>query len=136
MGGVAPGSTVYTDGYPPFARIDEVGVTHIPRIQPRRSTLHRGAQSVVPLVDRAIGNLQQWLIGTYHGVSKAQLPDTIGRPVWRTWSFATKSIIEPGLRAPGAAAGGRPKALLGCNVLNRMTDRPRAASILQHRSLT
>ena len=29
--------------------------------------------SVVPLADRAIGNLQQWLIGTYHGVSQAQL---------------------------------------------------------------
>jgi len=28
---------------------------------------------VVPLVDRAIGNLQQWLIGTYHGVSRDQL---------------------------------------------------------------
>ena len=29
--------------------------------------------SAVPLADRAIGNLQQWLIGTYHGVSRAQL---------------------------------------------------------------
>jgi hypothetical protein len=28
---------------------------------------------VTPLADRAIGNLQQWLIGTYHGVSRAQL---------------------------------------------------------------
>ena len=28
----------------------------------------------MPLADRAIGNLQQWLIGTYHGVSRAQLP--------------------------------------------------------------
>ena len=27
----------------------------------------------MPLADRAIGNLQQWLIGTYHGVSRAQL---------------------------------------------------------------
>ena len=27
----------------------------------------------MPLADRAIGNLQQWLIGTYHGVSKDQL---------------------------------------------------------------
>jgi hypothetical protein len=27
----------------------------------------------VPLADRAIGNLQHWLIGTYHGVSRAQL---------------------------------------------------------------
>jgi hypothetical protein len=25
------------------------------------------------LADRAIGNLQQWLIGTYHGVSRDQL---------------------------------------------------------------
>ena len=30
-------------------------------------------KSVVPLADRAIGNLQQWLIGTYHGVSRDQL---------------------------------------------------------------
>ena len=27
----------------------------------------------MPLADRAIGNLQQWLIGTYHGVSRDQL---------------------------------------------------------------
>jgi hypothetical protein len=27
----------------------------------------------VPLADRAIGNMQQWLIGGYHGVSRAQL---------------------------------------------------------------
>jgi len=41
--------------------------------QPLRSELRKGAKSAVPLADRAIGNLQQWLIGTYHGVSKAQL---------------------------------------------------------------
>jgi hypothetical protein len=35
--------------------------------------LRKGAKSAVPLADRAIGNLQQWLIGTYHGVSKDQL---------------------------------------------------------------
>ena len=28
---------------------------------------------MLPLADRAIGNLQQWLIGTYHGVSRDQL---------------------------------------------------------------
>ena len=28
---------------------------------------------MAPLADRAIGNLQQWLIGTYHGVSRDQL---------------------------------------------------------------
>jgi hypothetical protein len=49
------------------------GVKHLRRTQPIRSALRRGAASVVRLADRAIGNLQQWLIGTYHGVSKAQL---------------------------------------------------------------
>ncbi len=33
----------------------------------------KGAQSVVPLADRAVGNLQQWLLGTHHGVSRDQL---------------------------------------------------------------
>lgn len=41
------------------------------------------ARSVVPLADRAIGNLQQWLIGTYHGVSKAQLPVYLDEFVFR-----------------------------------------------------
>jgi hypothetical protein len=38
-----------------------------------RVELRKGAKSVVPLADRAIGNLPQWLIGTYHGVSRQQL---------------------------------------------------------------
>ena len=31
----------------------------------REIDLRKGAKSVAPLADRAIGNLQQWLIGTY-----------------------------------------------------------------------
>jgi hypothetical protein len=46
---------------------------HIARVQPKTTELRKGAKSVVPLADRAIGNLQQWLIGTYHGVSRGQL---------------------------------------------------------------
>ena len=45
----------------------------MPRSQPLRIDLRKGAKSAVPLADRAIGNLQQWLIGTYHGVSRDQL---------------------------------------------------------------
>jgi len=30
-----------------------------------RIELRKGAKSVVPLADRAIGNLQQWLIGSW-----------------------------------------------------------------------
>ena len=41
----------------------------------------------MPLADRAIGNLQHWLIGTYHGVSRAQLQvylDEFGFPTQST----------------------------------------------------
>jgi transposase-like protein len=80
---VAPGSTIYTDGLKSFAGLAEVGFKHIARNQPLRSELRKGAKSVVPLADRAIGNLQQWLIGTYHGVSKAQLQVYLDEFVFR-----------------------------------------------------
>jgi hypothetical protein len=74
---VARGSTIYTDGLiKSFTGLPEAGFKHVARIQPLRSELRKGAASVVPLADRAIGNLQQWLIGTYHGVSKPQLRST------------------------------------------------------------
>jgi hypothetical protein len=38
---------------------------------------------VVPRADRASGNLQQWLIATYHGVSKAQLQVYLDELVFR-----------------------------------------------------
>lgn len=80
---VAPGSTIYTDGLKNFAGLEAVGFKHVARIQPLRSELRKGAASVVPLADRAIGNLQQWLIGTYHGVSKPQLQVYLDEFVFR-----------------------------------------------------
>ena len=41
------------------------------------------AMSVLPLADRAIGNLQQWLIGTHHGVSRDQLQVYLDEFVFR-----------------------------------------------------
>ena len=70
---IAPGATIYTDGLKPFTGLQAAGFWHVPRTQPLRGALRKGATSVVPLADRAIGNLQQWLIGTHHGVSRAQL---------------------------------------------------------------
>src|SRR5262249_53033025 len=70
---VALGSTIYTDGLKSFSGLLEVSFKHVARSQPLRSELRKGAKSAVPLADRAIGNLQQWLIGTYHGVSKHHL---------------------------------------------------------------
>ena len=80
---VEPGSTVYTDGLKSFTGLPEAGFKHIPRIQPLRTDLRKGAKSAVPLADRAIGNLQQWLIGTYHGVSRDQLQVYLDEFVFR-----------------------------------------------------
>jgi hypothetical protein len=49
----------------------------------RSSWVRTGARSLVPLADRAIGNLQQWLIGTYHGMSRAQLQPYLDEFVFR-----------------------------------------------------
>jgi transposase-like protein len=80
---IAPGSTVYTDGLKSFTGLQEAGFKHVPRTQPLRTDLRKGAKSVVPLADRAIGNLQQWLIGTYHGVSRGQLQVYLDEFVFR-----------------------------------------------------
>jgi transposase-like protein len=80
---VSPGSTIYTDGLKSFESLREAGFKHIARTQPLRTELRKGAKSAVPLADRAIGNLQQWLIGTYHGVSKPQLQAYLDEFVFR-----------------------------------------------------
>lgn len=80
---VAPGSTIYTDGLKSFVGLLKAGFKHIPRTQPSRTELRKGAPSALPLADRAIGNLQQWLIGTYHGVSREQLQVYLDEFVFR-----------------------------------------------------
>lgn len=80
---ITPGSSVYTDGLKSFDGMHAAGVRHVARRQPTKTDLHKGAASVVPLADRAVGNLQQWLIGTYHGVSKAQLQIYLDEFVFR-----------------------------------------------------
>jgi transposase-like protein len=80
---VSPGSTIYTDGLKSFDGLPEAGFKHISRTQRLRSELSKGAKSAVPLADRAIGNLKQWLIGTYHGVSRAQLQVYLDEFVFR-----------------------------------------------------
>jgi len=79
----APGATVYTDGLKSFAGLHEAGFKHVRRSQPLRIDLRRGPKPVAPLADRALGNLQQWLIGTYHGVSRDQLQACLDQFVFR-----------------------------------------------------
>ncbi len=80
---VTLGSTIYTDGLKSFSGLQEAGFRHVPRSQPKPIELRQGTKSVVPLADRAIGNLQQWLIGTHHGVSPAQLQVYLDEFVFR-----------------------------------------------------
>ena len=80
---IEPGSIVYTDGLKSFTGLREAGFKHVPRLQPLPVELRKGAKSVVPLADRAIGNLQQWLIGTHHGVSRDQLQVYLDEFVFR-----------------------------------------------------
>jgi transposase-like protein len=80
---IAPGSTIYSDGLKQFTGLEDLGYRHVPRVQPARSDFRKGAKSVVPLADRAIGNLQQWLIGTYHGVGRHQLQVYLDEFVFR-----------------------------------------------------
>jgi transposase-like protein len=80
---VEPGSTVYTDGLKSFTGLKEAGFQHVSRSQPRPTDLRKGAKSAVPLADRAIGNLQQWLLGTHHGVSRDQLQVYLDEFVFR-----------------------------------------------------
>ena len=76
-------TTRYTDGLKSFEGLKAAGFQHVTRIQPLRAELRKGAKSAVPLADRAIGNLQQWLIGTHHGVSKGQLQVYLDEFVFR-----------------------------------------------------
>jgi transposase-like protein len=80
---VARGSTVCTDRLKSFTGLAAAGFRHVTRSQPAPSELRKGAKSVVPLADRAIGNLQQWLSGTYHGVSCDQLQVYLDEFVFR-----------------------------------------------------
>ena len=80
---IAPGSTIYTDGLQQFTGLEAAGYRHVSRTQPLRTDLRKGVTSVVPLADRAIGNLQQWLIGTYHGVGRHQLQVYLDEFVFR-----------------------------------------------------
>src|SRR5256714_744392 len=120
---VIPGSTIYTDGLKSYSGLEESGYHHVARIQPLRTDLRKGAKSAVPLADRAIGNLQQWLIGTYHGVSRAQLQVYLDEFVFR----------HNRRRTPAAAF----QTLLGFGTAHRSTmyEQIRGARDLNHNRL-
>lgn len=108
---VAPGSTVYTDGLKSFA-VQAAGVRHVSRTQPPRTALRRGVPSVVPLADRAIGNLQQWLIGTYHGVGRQHLQVYLDEFVFRHNRRTTPMAAFQTLLGLGTGRGPTPGSVI------------------------
>jgi hypothetical protein len=60
---------------------------------------------VVPFADRAIGNLQQWLIGPYHGVSREQLQVYLDEFVFRHNRRQTPMAAFQTLLGLGTARG-------------------------------
>jgi transposase-like protein len=102
---VAAGSTIYTDGLKSFSGLIGAGFKHVAKNQPPRLDLRKGAKSAVPLADRAIGNLQQWLIGTHHGVSKDQLQVYLDEFVFRHNRRKTPAAAFQTLLGLGTARG-------------------------------
>jgi transposase-like protein len=80
---LAPGSTLYTDGLKSFTGLAEAGFKHVPRNQPLRIDCAKARSPWCLLADRTIGNLQQWLIGTYRSVSREQLQVCVDEFVFR-----------------------------------------------------
>jgi transposase-like protein len=80
---IATGATIYSDKLTGFAGFTKAGYGHVAGKQPLRTELRKGTRSAVPLADRAIGNLQQWLVGTHHGVSRVHLQVYLDEFVFR-----------------------------------------------------
>lgn len=77
---IAVGSTIYTDAMVGFGGFADAGYIHVAEKQEK---VRKGAKPVVPLADRAIGNMKQWLLGTYHGVGRTHLQNYLDEFVFR-----------------------------------------------------
>lgn len=66
---IAPGSTVFTDGWAGYAGLTTLGYKHRRVLQS-----HKGKKTghYLPLVHLLISNLKRWLIGTYKGAWRRQ----------------------------------------------------------------
>jgi len=74
------GSTIISDKMKGFERLPLAGFVHQPA---KQGNIRQGAEHVVPLADRAMGNTKQWLLGTFHGVSRPQLQAYLDEFVFR-----------------------------------------------------
>lgn len=76
---VALSSTVKTDGWKSYSSQAMKGYTHTKTIQENPEN----AKQLAPHIHRVFGNLQTWLQGTHHGVSKKYLQSYLDEFVFR-----------------------------------------------------
>lgn len=74
---VATGTVVHTDGWKGYDRLHDLGYDHRPLSQSQHDEM------LLVRAHRAISNLKTWLQGTYHGVSREQLPVYLDEFVYR-----------------------------------------------------
>jgi transposase-like protein len=77
---IEAGTTVIADKMSGFDGLPAAGYIHQPA---KQGSIGHGAEHVVPLADRAMGNMKQWLLGTFHGVSRPQLQAFLDEFVFR-----------------------------------------------------
>lgn len=65
---VESGAVVHTDGWKGYNRLSKLGYDHRPLSQAQHDEM------LLARAHRVISNLKTWLQGTYHGVSREQLP--------------------------------------------------------------
>jgi len=68
-----PGSVIYTDGHSAYARLDEIGYTHVIS---HYSSDEQPAHVSMPAVHRVASLLKRWLLGTHQGGVATQHLDT------------------------------------------------------------
>lgn len=100
------GSTIITDKMTGFDEFSSLGFTHIAT---KQGNIRKGAPHIVPLADRAMGNMKQWLLGTYHGVSRGQLQAYLDEFVFRHNRRANPELAFQTLLGLGSKRG--PSAL-------------------------
>lgn len=77
---IEKGATIVTDKMSGFDGFTALGYTHVAT---KQGNIRKGAAHIVPLADRAMGNMKQWLLGTFHGVSRGQLQAYLDEFVFR-----------------------------------------------------
>jgi transposase-like protein len=77
---IAPGTTVFTDGWQGYDPLARLGYDHERAVTGGDPEIN---QAVLPLIHLVFSNLKAWLLGTHHGVSHRHLQAYLNEYVFR-----------------------------------------------------